>query len=383
MRLLTLDPEHPERAPIEEAAALIRAGGLVAFPTETVYGLGANALNPEAIERIFAAKGRPAYNPLIAHAADVAAARALSADWSSAAERLAEAFWPGPLTLVVPKRPEIPARLTAGLPTVALRVPRHPVASALLRAAGVPIAAPSANPFTRLSPTLASHVTKGLGDRVDLVLDAGPASLGIESTVVDVSGERPVLLRPGSISARALEEVLGEPLANAGTLAGEMPRPGPGMVAKHYSPRARLLLLPDEENLDFGALLREAGGGGRTTGLVLLEGDTLTGGTAGSRLAPGRRGSAAGGRGSAPDAPGSTAGSRGGSPTYSFDGDPADSGTIIIELPADPEGYARELYAALHTLDDAGCDTIFVAPIPADGAWAGVRDRLRRASHRG
>ena len=345
MRILTLDPERPDPVQIGEAAAVIRSGGLVAFPTETVYGLGANALDPEAIERIFAAKGRPAYNPLIAHAADADAARELSTDWSPAAGRLAEAFWPGPLTLVVPRRPDIPARLTAGLPTVALRVPRHPVALALLEAAGVPIAAPSANPFTRVSPTLASHVVKGLGSRVDMVLDAGPAQLGIESTVVDVSGEQPILLRPGTIPASALEEAVGMPLTAPGRMAGNMPRPGPGMVDRHYSPRARLILLAGDGDADLPDLLRREGAAGRKAGALLLAG------VGASDI-----------------------------PATEVSGGPS---AHIVRLPNDPYGYARELYAALHTLDDAGCDAIFVQPIPTEGAWAGVGDRLRRASHHG
>src|SRR5690606_26507278 len=192
-----VDPENPDPAIIHHAASLLRNGGLVAFPTETVYGLGANALDPGGVRRIFAAKGRPSFNRLIVHCAGISEARALAAEWPSGAEELGSTFWPGPLTLVLPKRPFVPDEVTAGLPTVALRVPGHPVAQALLHAAGIPIAAPSANPSSRLSPTRAEHVIKGLGERVDLVLDAGESPVGIESSVVDLSGPLPVLLRPG------------------------------------------------------------------------------------------------------------------------------------------------------------------------------------------
>ncbi|MFW6201455.1 MAG: L-threonylcarbamoyladenylate synthase, partial [Gemmatimonadota bacterium] len=204
MRVLTVDPESPDPAAIDRAARALREGRLIAFPTETVYGLGADALDADAVRRIFEAKERPPRNPLIVHVADAAAARGLVERWPPAAGRLADAFWPGPLTLVLPKRPEVPDEVTAGLPTVAVRVPSHPVARALLLAAGVPVAAPSANPFTGVSPTTARHVQSGLADRIDLVLDAGPTPVGIESTVVDLSGPKPRLLRPGMISPEAL-----------------------------------------------------------------------------------------------------------------------------------------------------------------------------------
>src|SRR5919202_2722131 len=209
MPTLPVDPEHPEPEPIARAAAVLKQGGLVAFPTETVYGLGANALDAAAVARIFAAKGRPAYNPLITHVADVAGARRLARHWPESAERLAAAFWPGPLTVVVPKRPEVPDAVTAGLDSVAVRVPAHPVALALLREAALPVAAPSANRSTQLSPTTARHVEQALGDRVDLILDGGPTRVGIESTVVDLTGDVPVLLRPGLLAARDLEPVVG------------------------------------------------------------------------------------------------------------------------------------------------------------------------------
>src|SRR5579872_2410044 len=194
---------------IDRAAELLRAGRLVAFPTETVYGLGAKALSAEAVARIFAAKGRPAYNPVIVHVSDAGAAQELVADWPDIADRLAAAFWPGPLTLVLPKSLLVPDEVTAGSQTVAVRVPSHAVALALLRAAGAPVAAPSANRSMLLSPTTAEHVLEGLDGRIDAVLDAGPAPGGIESTVIGLADSPPRLLRPGLISPAQIEAVIG------------------------------------------------------------------------------------------------------------------------------------------------------------------------------
>jgi len=215
---------------VEEAARVIRAGGLVAFPTETVYGLGANALDERAVERVFAAKGRPKTSPLIVHAADTAMARTLVAEWPPLAEALAAAHWPGPLTLVLPKAAHVPDLVTAGLPTVGVRVPDHPVALALIRAAGVPIAAPSANRFTQLSPTAAAHLDASLADSV---LDGGPSRVGIESTVVSLAGERPLVLRPGALVIRGFDRY--EASANGA-------HPSPGMHPRHYAPRTRLIV---------------------------------------------------------------------------------------------------------------------------------------------
>src|SRR5579863_7725174 len=194
---------------IRRAGDLIRRGRLVAFPTETVYGLGANALDAEAVERIFRVKGRPSTSPLIVHVASEQTARGLTTEWPPAAGSLARKFWPGPLTLVLPKRDCIPVIVTAGLPTVGLRVPSNAVALALLTEAGVPIAAPSANRFTELSPTTAEHVLKSLGAEVDLILDGGPTEVGIESTVISLSGPEPLLFRPGMISKAHIEEIIG------------------------------------------------------------------------------------------------------------------------------------------------------------------------------
>ncbi len=325
-----IDPERPEPEVLRDAAEVLRRGGLVAFPTETVYGLGASALDEAAVRRIFAAKGRPSYNPLIAHLPDLAAARRLALRWSERAERLGRAFWPGPLTLVVPKRADVPDAVTAGLSTVALRVPAHPVAHALLREAGIPLAAPSANRFTGVSPTTARHVEKGLGDRVDLVLDGGPTGVGIESTVLDLSGERPVLLRPGSLPLRILEGVAG-PILPAAEMEGEGARPSPGMLDRHYSPQAQLRLYPPPRREEMRRDAAEAAARGRRVGALLLH--------------------------------------------------PLDAPVEpSLRMPADPDGYARRLYAALHELDEAGCELIVADAVPGDPEWAGIRDRLRRAA---
>ena len=226
---------------IQRAAALIRAGKLVAFPTETVYGLGANALDPAAVERIFAAKGRPRTSPLIVHVDSIEMARSLAACWPPAAETLARRYWPGPLTLVVSKRPEIPDIVTAGLPTVGLRMPAHPLALELIRAAGVPIAGPSANRFTELSPTTAGHVPESLAD---YVLDGGPARVGIESTVLSLVNA-PVLLRPGVIPLPEIEALIGpvETAAAPGPEGTPGAHASPGMHPRHYRPATGLCLL--------------------------------------------------------------------------------------------------------------------------------------------
>jgi L-threonylcarbamoyladenylate synthase len=220
---------------IDRASQLLRAGRLVAFPTETVYGLGANALDPEAVQRIFEAKGRPLSSPLIVHVDSIGMAREFALHWPKAAEKLARRFWPGPLTIVVPKQPTIPDIVTAGLPSVGLRIPAHPVAIALLQAAKIPLAAPSANRFMQLSPTTAEHVRSGLGDKVDMILDGGPCSIGIESTVISFAGLVPKMLRPGMISQPEIEAVIGPIETGNGAES-------PGQHPRHYSPRTPVIL---------------------------------------------------------------------------------------------------------------------------------------------
>ncbi len=220
---------------VDQAAELLRNGRLVVFPTETVYGLGANALDPAAVARIFEAKGRPLTSPLIVHVSSIEMARELAAVWPPKAQALAERFWPGPLTIIVPKTAQVPDLVTAGLPSVGLRIPAHPIALELLMAAGIPLAAPSANRFTQLSPTTAEHVREGLGDRVDMILDGGPCTVGIESTVISLAGETPKILRPGLISQTDIEAVIGP--VETGTGAES-----PGQHPKHYSPRTKVIL---------------------------------------------------------------------------------------------------------------------------------------------
>ena len=329
MRIITLDPAHPDAASIALAATILRSGGLVAFPTETVYGLGANALDAAAVERIYAAKGRPQYNPLIVHLAAAEQVLDVARTFDERAQRLAARFWPGPLTLVLPKRDEIPESVTAGLPSVAVRVPSHAVAQALLRAAGIPIAAPSANRSTQLSPTTAAHVAKSLGDAVDLILDGGPTTVGIESTVIDLASDRATLLRPGVISAPEIEAVIG-PLALAThTVADGVARSSPGLMERHYSPRAELRVVDANEMA--AAIEADHERARRIGALVIFE-------------------------------------------------TPVDSVYRVERLPADPRGYAAQLYSALHRLDDAACDTIIVERVPTGDAWLGVRDRLARAA---
>jgi L-threonylcarbamoyladenylate synthase len=229
-------------AELARAAEILRRGGLVAFPTETVYGLGANALDDSAIRRIYAVKGRPATSPLIVHIADRDTIRSIAAEWPEIAQRLSERFWPGPLTLVVKKSEKIPASVTAGLDTVGIRMPAHPVATALIDRSGLPLAAPSANRFTEVSPTTAEHVRVSLGNAIDLILDGGPTRVGIESTVLSVVGSKPVLLRPGMISKEDIESLIG-PVESVVQPPSGAAHVSPGLHARHYSPRTPLYLL--------------------------------------------------------------------------------------------------------------------------------------------
>ena len=231
---MTADPD------IQKAAEILRSGGLVVFPTETVYGLGANALDPSAIRKIYALKGRPATSPIIVHVASIEQARELAAEWPPEAERLAREYWPGPLTLVVPKKPIIPDDATAGLPTVGLRMPRHPLALALLREAGLPIAAPSANRFTQLSPTTAQHVREAFGDDTPFLLDGGPCEVGLESTVIAVTPDGLEVLRPGMAFVEDAQEDKSDAAA---TQQLEDAHRSPGQHKRHYSPRTRVLLV--------------------------------------------------------------------------------------------------------------------------------------------
>jgi L-threonylcarbamoyladenylate synthase len=310
---------------LERAAELLRAGRLVAFPTETVYGLGALALDPAAVRRIFEAKGRPARNPLIVHVSSVDQARRVAATWPEAAQRLAERFWPGPLTLVLPRAAIVPPEVTGGLDAVGVRLPAHPVARALIERVGAPLAAPSANLYTGVSPTSAAHVEKGLLGRIDAILDGGETTVGIESTVLDLSGARPTVLRPGAVSAAEIEEVIG-PVERIGPEV-EAALPSPGLARRHYAPRARVVLLAPPE------LAARAETAGERVGVMALQ----------------------------PPPPGRAA-------------------ALWVGMPDDPRAYARQLYRTLHSMEDAGVEELWIELPPEGEEWEGVRDRLRRAA---
>jgi L-threonylcarbamoyladenylate synthase len=249
MRIETATP-----AAIQEAAEALRHGELVVIPTETVYGLACNALDPAAVKKVFEAKGRPGENPLIVHIASFEQISEVAKDWPEVAEQLAHRFWPGPLTLVLHKKPNVPDATTAGLDTVAVRIPSHPVALAVIEAAGVPIAAPSANAFTGLSPTSAEDVDPLIADQAVMTLDGGRCEIGLESTVVDLSGDHPRILRPGGVTRAQVQAVVGRPL-------GHLPPPsvklGPGMYPRHYAPKARLVIVPALDDGQPGLTFRE------------------------------------------------------------------------------------------------------------------------------
>ncbi len=304
---------------IETASACLAAGGLVAFPTETVYGLGADATQGEAVARLYAAKGRPAFNPLISHVRDLAAARKL-ARFNADAERLAEAFWPGPLTLVLPRQPDCPVSdlATAGLDSIALRVPAQRTAQALLTAFGKPVVAPSANRSGHVSPTDAKHVLADLRGRIDLILDDGPCPVGVESTIVALLGE-PTLLRPGGLPRADIERVLGRPLHAPNRAVDEDAPLAPGMLASHYAPKASIRLNVREP--------------------------------------------------------------RSGEALLAFGPAPAFSGPVLNLSPTgDLVEAAAKLFSHLRRLDAAGATAIAVMPVPNDGLGEAINDRLARAA---
>jgi L-threonylcarbamoyladenylate synthase len=312
-------------AEVTEAVAVLQRGGLVALPTETVYGLGADASNELAVRRIFAAKGRPSTHPLIVHVAGALEARSWVAEFPPQAELLAQRFWPGPLTMLLQRSPRASDAVTGGQDTVAVRVPDHPLALEVLRAFGGGIAAPSANKFGHVSPTTAEHVRSELGAEVDLILDGGPCAVGVESTIVDLSSGAPRLLRPGGISKEALEEVLGTPV-----LPPTAAVRAPGMLESHYAPRAGLVLVASEAEL-LGAAQARVSAGAKvavlsTTPLALPH------------------------------------------------------GAVGVSVPADPAEYARLLYARLRELDAQGFELIIAALPPEAGLGLAVRDRLTRAA---
>ena len=273
--VLRLTPNRPEPDAIAAAAARLRDGGLVAFPTETVYGLGVAALDAAAVRRLFAAKGRPADDPLIVHVADASGLSALVAEQPAIVDALAARFWPGPLTIVLRRSALVPNEVTAGLDTVAVRVPAHPVAQALLVAAGIPVAAPSANLFSRPSPTRASHVLEDLDGRIDMVLDGGPTQVGVESTVLDLSGGVPEVLRPGAVTLEMLRPLLPDVRARAASGAAG-PQRSPGLLDRHYSPRAPLTLYEGPVDAVLARIrldVQAAEAAGRHVGLLVPDDD--------------------------------------------------------------------------------------------------------------
>jgi L-threonylcarbamoyladenylate synthase len=330
---------HEAREALERAAEILRGGGLVALPTETVYGLGANALDRAAVEQIFLAKSRPAWDPVIVHVASLAMLDGLVEDIPDAARKLMETFWPGPLTLLLKRTQAVPDEVTAGRPLVGVRMPAHPVTLELIRRAGVPVAAPSANRFGHVSPTTAEHVLDDLDGRIEAVLDAGPTERGVESTVLDPI--KMMIYRPGAVTAEQIEKVAGrveafrsgEPLRETPT--GAMPSPGVGL--KHYAPRARLVLV-EARDADLGVCLNEAARAerGERLGLMLPEGIVAAQKIDAEQVYPwGRWG--------------------------------------------EPETLARGLYAGLRALDAAGCTVILCPLPPVEGIGAAIRDRLLKA----
>ena len=311
---------------IEKAAAVLRQGGLVAFPTETVYGLGADANNPAAIRKLYAAKGRPADHPVIVHIAGMAQLHDWARDITPVAHKLAQRFWPGPLTMILKRAPGVADAVTGGQDTVGLRIPSHPVAHVLLEKFGGGVAAPSANRFGRVSATLAEHVRREFGDAVDFVFDGGECDVGIESTIVDATGGAPVLLRPGHITAREIEDAAGValPMPDA-----QSPR-APGTLAAHYAPATPLLVMEGDLMLELAATLTRQG-----KRVAVLARSALQ---------------------------------------------PLLDGLTWMAAPGDPHGYAHDLYANLRTLDAAGCAALLVEQLPQSPEWAAINDRLLRAA---
>jgi len=316
---------------VQRAVELLRAGEVVALPTETVYGLAANALDARAVEKIFQVKGRPAHNPIIVHVASIGMATRCVAAWPALAGRLAKAFWPGPLTLVLPRADEIPDLITAGGPTVGVRWPSHPFIQAVIRECGFPLAAPSANPSNRISPTNAEHVCRSLGARIRLIVDGGQSQVGIESTVLDISSSPPQVLRPGMIHEQALLAVTGMVAAGRSQKTGALR--SPGLLRRHYSPKAKLVVWSWTSEAELTARNKECGVHPSRVHVI-----------AHTRI---------------PSAAG--------------------FGRVSV-IPHDAPAYARAIYAELHQCDEAGAELIVVEALPDAPEWRPIADRLRRAA---
>jgi L-threonylcarbamoyladenylate synthase len=337
---------------LRRASEALAAGRLVSFPTETVYGLGAKALDPIALSRIFEAKRRPFFDPLIIHVAERSDLAGLCSGRNARAEKLMDRFWPGPLTLVMAKTDKVPDLATSGLPTVAVRMPSHPVALALIRAAGFPLAAPSANPFGRLSPTEAAHVRDQFQDGIELILDGGPCAVGVESTILSVTGETPMLLRAGGISREDLEAVVG-PIGISGMDPEHPDRPlAPGQLPGHYAPRTRLRLLQQPVVRDASG--RPAHGSGLMVAAVMQK--------SGMRL---------GWLGFRDDLSGRSAAKNPAGPFAAAE---------VLSPGGDMREAASRLFACLHRLDRQGLDLILAEPVPETGLGAAIMDRLRKAA---
>jgi len=325
-------------AAVKRAAQALRRGEVVALPTETVYGLAANAFDASAVQRIFDVKGRPAHNPIIVHVSDLDMARRCAANWPDMADKLAAAFWPGPLTIVVARSAEIPDAVTAGGDTVGVRWPSHPLMQAVIRACGFPLAAPSANRSNEISPTNAGHVARSLGERISLIIDGGQSQVGIESTVLDISVSPPRLLRPGMIHEESLLAVTGL-LDQTTTAATGGALRSPGLLRKHYAPKARLVLLPWLDEHDF------------ETQLANVQ----------CRL-------------SVPISPERIC-------VIAHTHIPLAAKVASVSvIPHDAEAFARAIYAELHRSDEDGAELILVEALPTGPEWRAIEDRLRRAS---
>jgi len=343
---------------VERAAELLRAGQLVALPTETVYGLAANAWDAAAVARIYEVKGRSARNPIIVHVAGLALARDCVAGWPPVAGKLAAAFWPGPLTLVLPRSPRIPEIVTAGGPTVGVRWPSHPFIQAVIRACGFPLAAPSANPSNQVSPTTAAHVRKAFDGRIPLIVDGGPSQVGLESTVLDLAAARPRLLRPGMIHAETLRAVMGaaelQAAPNWSAGAGSRLR-SPGMLPRHYSPKAKLVVLSWRDRADLASQIQSLH---FPPEKICIIAHSPIGGSTKSPPAGSQKTRVMARR------------------PVPLSGE---FGRVSV-LPHDAAAFARALYAELHQCDDSGAALIIVEAPPPTAAWRAIADRLSRAA---
>ncbi|HSH96253.1 MAG TPA: L-threonylcarbamoyladenylate synthase [Roseimicrobium sp.] len=335
MRCETLHTHTPELFEIaaRKAADVLKTGQVVGLPTETVYGLAGNAFDPSAVQRIYDVKGRPSHNPIIVHVDSLEMARQCVSDWPETAQTLAAAFWPGPLTLVLPKSDRVPDIVTAGGSTVGIRWPGHPLMQTVIRYCGFPLAAPSANPANQLSPTNAGHVLQGLGDKIPLIVDGGQSQVGIESTVVDLTVTPVRVLRPGIISTESLAAALNSPVQSAGTAGEGQSLRSPGMLKKHYSPRAKLVICDWRSEVSLVETLRTYPIPRHSIHIIAHTHIPMSG----------------------------------------------EFGRVSV-IPHDAEAFARAIYAELHHCDAEKAQLIVVEALPEGPAWQGIADRLNRAA---